>query len=237
VSAGPPVLADGRFQKLTGITYDSAGRLYAIDGRAGEVRRYVQGLAPDPDWSFQVRRPDGNPMLTRAEGIAIDEKTGTIFLASERDGMVRACDIKSGRWLGKTIGQRTDPVSAGPIGRSVFSRSIEGLAILGDYLLAVDEGSDQVEVDRPGRLLLFDIRDPAVYDTDAESCRARIACGKPAGLIGWVGTFLSPDGVATFAGSPEPLVAVADQGRYRVVVYRGNELIRAARAASSKSRP
>ena len=240
-SAGPPILKDAGFRRLTGIAYDSAGRLYAIDALAGEVRRYLPGFALDPKWTIQGRRPDGGPMLNHADGIAVCEKIGTLFVASEWEGMVRAYDAETGRWLGKNIGRRCDPVSAKPIGKSVFSRSVEGLAILGDYLLAVDEGFDESRSDTnpnmPGRLLVFRLDDPELYQTDAESCRARMAAGKPAGLVGWLGDFLSPDGVAVFAGSserPEPLVAVADQHHYRVVLYKGTELIRAIRSASAK---
>ena len=229
--------SDTRFQRLTGIASDSVGRLYAIDGMAGEVRRYSQGFVLDPTWNFQSRRPNGKPMLHWADGIVIHEKTNTLFVASERDGMIRAYDCKTGHWLGKTIGRRSDPVSARPIGESVFSRSVEGLAILGDLLLAVDEGNDEARRLLPGRLMVFRLGDAVLYQTDAESCRARMAVGKAAGLIGWFGDFRSPDGVAIFAGSPgrpEPLLAVADQGRYRIVVYRGNDLIRAIRFTSAK---
>jgi len=59
-------------------------------------------------------------------------------------------------------------------------------------------------------------------------------------LVGWLGEFSSPDGVAVFpgrSGGPGPLVPVAEQGPYRVLVYRGEELIRAALTASGKEKP
>lgn len=240
VSAGPPVLQDAGFRRLTGVAYDSAGRLYAVDGLSGEVRRYLPGLTPDPAWDFQCRRPDGKPMLHRADGIAICEGTGEVFLSSEWDGMVRVCDLATGRWFRRTFGRQADPVSGQPIGSSVFSRSVEGLAILGDYLLAVDEGSDIPDPTRPGRLLVFQLRDPAMPKSDAEPSRARGVTGRLPTPIGWMGTFQSPDGVAAFPGSaerPEPLVAVADQGNYRVIVYRGSELLREALAVLPKATP
>jgi hypothetical protein len=234
VSAGPPIFGGKEWRRLTSVAYDSAGRFYAIDGGGSEVRRYLPGFVPDACWTFQGRRPDGEPMLHHADGIAIDEKTGTVFIPNEWDGVVLAFDAKTGRWLGKAVGRRCDPVSAKPTGKSVFSRSVEGLAILGDYLLAVDEGFDEThsgsDTNAPGRLLVFRLDDPELYQTDADSCRKRMAAGQPAGLVGWLGDFSSPDGVAVFAGAPqrpEPLVAVADQRHYRVVLYKGNELIRA----------
>jgi len=236
VPAGPPILGGTGFKRLTSVDYDWAGRLYAVDGLAGVVRRYLPGLARDRDWTFEIRRPDGGPMLSQPDGIAIHRASGTVFVSSERDGMVRAYDARDGRWRGETVGRRADSVSGAPIGESVFSRSVEGLEILGDYLLAVDEGFSKAEEGPTGHLLVFRLGDPALYETDAESCRRRMAAGKPAGLVGWLGDYLSPDGVAAFAGrrGREPLVAVADQGHYCVVVYRGTDLIRAIHAAEAR---
>jgi len=243
VSADRTLFGGQDWKRLTAIAFDSAGRFYAIDSLAGEVRRYLPDMMPDPKWNFERLRPDGGPMLNRADGIAIHEASGTVFVSSERDGVVRAFDLNTGRWLGKAIGRRCDPASGKPTGESVFSRSVEGLAVLGDYLLAVDEGFDDCnaadDANMPGRLFVFQLDDPAVSETDAESCRRRMAAGKPAGLVGWLGRFSSPDGVAVFVGSPdrkEALVAVADQGHYRVEVYRVDDILRAIQSVAPRGK-
>jgi len=238
---GPARLNNAGFKRLTGIACDSASRLYAVDSLAGEVRRYLPDFTPDPSWKFPSYRPNGKPMLYRADGIVLHEKSNTLFVTSERDGMIMPFDLKSGRWLGKTIGRQADPVSANPTGTSVFSRSVEGLAVFDDYLLAVDEGYDEVNETGKlsGRLFVFQLNDPAIYETGAEHCRMRMAQGKIAGFVGWWGDFLSPDGVAAFPGNaehPDSLVAIADQGRYRVLVYRGADLLRAIHSAATKTK-
>lgn len=222
IPAGPS-LSNSKFQRITGVVCDSAGRLYAVDTLAGEVYRYLHNFVADPTWKFESRRPDGVTMLHRTDGITIDDKSSTLFVTSERNGMVYAYDCETGRFLGRTIGRHIDPASVKPIGESVFSRSVEGLAILDDYLLAVDEGDDEETTDRKGQLLVFPLRNPTT-----------------AGPIGRLGDFRSPDGVATFTGStqrPESLVAVADQGRFRVVLFRGDDLLRAVRSISTSAAP
>jgi hypothetical protein len=219
----PPLLSGEGFTKLCGMAYDSKGRTYVIDGITGGVRRYLPDFKPDPGWRFQATRPDNEPMLHRAEGVAIDESKGTIFLSSDWDGMILAFDLETGKWTGKSIGRRSDALTGKPVGQSVFSRSVEGLAIIDRYLLAVDEGEDNAAKSRYGHLLVFDLSSPALYETDAGMCRKRMSEGIVDGLVGWLGNYFSPDAVAVFPGSakhPEALVAVANQGSYKVTVYK-----------------
>ncbi len=205
----PPLLKGERFKRLCGMTSDSKGRIYIVDGITGQVRRYLPDFKPDPSWKFKTMRPDHKPFLNRAEGIAIYEPSGTIFLSSDRDGMICAFDLETGAWKGKTIGRKADALTGAPIDRSVFSRSVEGLAIMDGYLLAVDEGEISATRNFPGHLLIFDLR------KDAND------------LVGWFGSYVSPDAVAVFPGSakhPEPLIAVANQGAYEVLVYKWKEI-------------
>ena len=238
VPAGPPMLNGAGFQRLTGLASDSLGRLYVVDAIPGVVYRYLPpGFAPDPHWCFQMRRPDDKPMLYRSEGIAIDKKTNMVFVTSEREGMVRVYDGNTGRWLGKTIGRRSDPVSARPVGPSAFSWSAEGLAIFDGYLIAVDEGSKD-KTESVGRVLVFRIEDPTRRRPDIDGRQMRTDASASGELIGWFGAFQSPDGVAAFMGCdnrPASFLAVADQGGYRIVLYRGSDLIRAIRSACVKA--
>ncbi|MFA5144331.1 MAG: hypothetical protein WC522_09280 [Candidatus Omnitrophota bacterium] len=222
----PPLLAGEGFKKLCGMACDSKGRIYVVDGLTGKVRRYMPDFKPDPGWKFQSTRPDNEPMLHRAEGIAIDESNGMVFLSSDWDGMILAFDLETGVWTGKSIGRSADALTGKPVGQSVFSRSVEGLAVIDHYLLAVDEGEDSAAKSRYGHLLIFDLR-------------KRMAGGAVDGLAGWLGNYFSPDAVAVFPGNakhPEPLVAVANQGSYKVQVYKWEDIKNAIAAARAKGR-
>jgi len=224
--SGKPLFKADDFTKLNGLACDSKKRIYAVNGKRGYVRRYLPDFKPDPAWKF---RPD-KPVLNRTEGIAIDEKSGALFLTSEWEGVVHAFNLETGEWLGKTIGRQADPLGK-PLGQSVFQRSVEGLAVMGDYLLAVDEGSDDTSANSTGHLLVFDLRSPKLYDTGLEACRARMESGAAEGLVGWLGSYQSADAVAVFPGdenSPS-MVAVADQGAYRVLVYYWKDIKEALR--------
>ena len=207
-----------------------------VDGSMGEVRRYLPDFKPDPAWKFQGRYPGGASILKRSEGIAIDEKTGTLFLTSEREGIIHAFKLETGQWMGKTIGCRTDVLTGKPLGKSVFQRSVEGLAIMGDYLLAIDEGQADSAVNQPGHLLIFYLRSPALYETGAEECRKRMESGVVDGLVGWFGYYRSPDGAAVFPGdgNSEAMVAVADQGAYQILVYFWKDVLEALQKANKE---
>jgi len=226
--SGKPLFKDDGFKKLNGLACDSKKRVYVVDGHRGEVRRYLlPDFKSDPGWKFQISKP----VLNRSEGIAIDEKTGTLFLTSEWDGIIHAFNLETEQWLGKTIGCKTDPLIGKPLGRSVFQGSVEGLAVIGDYLLAVDEGHEDPSANQPGHLLIFYLRSPVLYDTGVEACRSRLESGTAEGLVGWFGSYRSADGVAVFPGDANTaaMVAVADQGACRVLVYFWKDVIEALR--------
>ena len=224
--SGKPLLKADGFTKLNGLACDSSKRIYAVNGKKGYVRRYLPDFKPDPAWKFQ---PD-KPVLNRSEGIAIDERSGTLFLTSEWEGIIYAFNLDTGQWLGKAIGRQADALGK-PLGQSVFQRSVEGLAVMDDYLLAVDEGSDDLSANSTGHLLIFDLRSPALYETGAEQCRFRMKLGAAEGLAGWFGSYRSSDAVAVFSGNgnTEAMVAVADQAAYRVLVYYWKDVKEALR--------
>ena len=228
-----PLFKGEGFRMLNGLACDSKQRIYVVDGSMGEVRRYLPDFKPDPAWQFQGRHPGGASILKRSEGIAIDEKTGTLFATDEREGIIHAFSLETGQWLSKTIGRQADATGK-PLGKSVFHRSVEGLAVMGDYLLAVDEGQEDPLANQPGHLLIFYLRSPALYETGAEECRSRIKTGAAEGLVGWLGSYRSPDGVAVFtgAGNSEAMVAVADQGAYQVIVYLWKDVLAALQKAN-----
>ena len=232
--AGPPLFKGEGFRRLNGLACDSKRRIYVVDGPMGEVRRYLPNFKPDPGWKFHGRRPDNESLLKQSEGIAIDEKIDTLFLTSEQEGMIHTFRLETGEWLGKTIGRRTDVLTGKSLGQSVFQRSVEGLAIIGDYLLAVDEGQMDPSANWPGHLLIFHLRSPALYETGADECRSRMESGVVDGLVGWLGSYRSPDGVAVFPGDgdSEAMIAVADQGAYQVLVYLWKDVLAVLQKAS-----
>jgi len=225
-SVPPPLLSGEGYKRLCGMACDSKGRIYVVDGLTGQVRRYLLGFKPDSSWQFQSIRPDKGPVLNKAEGIAIDESTGTLFLSSDLDGIIRAFDLETGKGTNKSIGRGADILTGKPLGQSVFSMSVEGLAIIDNYLLVVDEGEISALKNYHGHLLIFDLRSPVLYKTDREMCRKRMANGVADGLVGWFGSYVSPDAVAVFPGNAKhpPLVAIANQGSYEVLVYKWEDI-------------
>ena len=231
-----PLFKEDGFMMLNGLACDAKKRIYVVDGLMGEVRRYLlPDFKPDPNWKFLAWSPDKKPVLNRSEGIAIDEKTGTLFATDEREGIIHAFSLETGQWLGKTIGRQADATGK-PLGQSVFHRSVEGLAVMGDYLLAVDEGQADPAVNHPGHLLVFYLRSPALYKTGAEECRKRMESGVVDGLVGWFGYYRSPDGAAVFPGdgNSEAMVAVADQGAYQILVYFWKDVLEALQKANKE---
>ena len=223
----PPLFSNQGYKKLCGMTCDSKGRVYIVDGITGQVHRYLPNFKLDSKWNFQSMRPDNKPILNKSEGIAIDEFTKTLFLCSDWDGMIQAFNLETGKWLGKSIGRGVDVLTGKPFGQSVFSMSVEGIAIIDNYLLAVDEGEISASKNFPGHLLIFDLRSTVLYETDRESCQKRMSKGIVDALVGWFGNYVSPDTVAVFPGNakhPEPLVAIANQGSYEVLVYKWRDI-------------
>jgi hypothetical protein len=238
------------YDKLGGIAIDSKGRVYAVDAHLNEVFRYTPDGANDPSWHFAKSRLDGDTYLHGCEGIAIDEAGGNIFIASEKDSVIQVFDWETGAHKGKLVGARSDG-SGKPVGKSVFSGSVEGLAIAGKNLFAVDESV--------GHIQIFDVSNPGVFNRDlagfAPTLRARNGGYK--GFVGHSpqvdfedktnkalqnqvklgaiipgqanppGYFCSPDSIATHTMDGETYIAIADQCNYRLAVYRWSDIARA----------
>lgn len=233
-ASGAPLFKEDGFKKLTGLACDSMQRIYAVDGKLGDVRRYFPDFKADPAWKLQRLRPDNKPLITRSEGIAIDEKSGTLFVTDEWNGIIHVFDMESGKWTGKSIGRRLDALTGEATEKSVFQLSVEGLAVIDDYLLAIDEGTENSS----GHLLIFYLRSPAVYETGIKKCRRRQKEKISDGLLGWIGSYNSPDAVAVFPGNGNmgAMIAVADQGSYQVFVYLWKDVLEAIQKAKIQPR-
>src|SRR6185503_19517441 len=238
------------FDKLGGIAIDSRGRIYVVDAHLNEVRRFNPDYQPDQSWHFERGKANGETYLHGCEGIAIDESAGNVFVASEKDAVIQVFDLNTGAYKHKHIGAGED-ASGTLTGKKVFFGSVEGLALVGNYLLAVDESA--------GHIQIFNISIADVFNKDlahyAVSTRSR------SGYKGYIGHsslvdfedktntalqqqvkdgavipgqanppgyFCSPDAIASYTDKTagETYVAVADQCNYRLAVYRWSDITR-----------
>ena len=248
------------FDKLGGIAVDSKGRIYCVDAHLDEVRRFLPTFAPDPSWHFEKTRAGGDTYLHGCEGVAIDEADGLVFVSSERDAAIETFDLETGAWKHKVVGASCD-ASGALSGKHVFYGSVEGLAFIRGYLLAVDEAA--------GHIHLFDVTRNGAFGTDLASYPLP-TIGRDGGYVGFVGHaprvdfedkkntglqkqvkdeavipgqqnppgyFCSPDSIGAYAdpATGEVYVAVADQCNYRIAVYRWSEL--SAALAKTPARP
>lgn len=240
------------FDKLGGIAVDSRGRVYAVDAHLNNVFRFTPEFKPDAAWHFDRTRADGSTYLHGCEGIAIDEENGQLFIASEKDAIIQVFDWETGAYKGKLIGANKTETGA-PTGKSVFSGSVEGLALATGHLLAVDESVGHIQV--------FDIAQPNTFNMDLEGYSA--AGRKPnSGYKGFFGHsptvdfedktnkalqqqvkdgsiipgqanppgyFCSPDSIASFTdkASGESYIVIADQCNFRLAVYRWSDVSKA----------
>ena len=240
------------FDKLGGIAVDSRGRVYAVDAHLNNVFRFTPEFKPDASWHFERSRADGSTYLHGCEGIAIDEANGQLFIASEKDAIIQVFDWETGVYKGKLIGANKAETGM-PTGKSVFSGSVEGLALAAGHLLAVDESVGHIQV--------FDIAQPNAFNMDLEAYTA--AGHKPnSGYKGFFGHsptvdfedktnkalqqqvkdgsiipgqanppgyFCSPDSITSFTDktSGESYIAIADQCNFRLAVYRWSDISKA----------
>jgi len=248
------------FDKLGGIAIDSRGRIYAVDAHLNDVRRFNADGSVDSGWNFEKARAAGDTYLHGCEGVAIDEANGNLFIASEKDAVIQIFDWETGKYKGKLIGATADAAGK-PAGQSVFSGSVEGLAIAGNHLFAVDESVGHIQV--------FDLSGPKVFNTDLAGFDATRGArnGGYKGFFGHAplvdfedknnkalqqqvkdgsiipgqanppGYFCSPDSIASYTDkeSGEAYIAIADQCNYRLAVYRLSDIDRAVAAVAKNN--
>ncbi|MBK6316206.1 MAG: NHL repeat-containing protein [Blastocatellia bacterium] len=250
---------DEGFRKLGGMAVDAKNRLYIADGKKWEVRRYLPDGKADPTWKFERTLQDGDTALHRCEGMAIDEPRGLLYVASEADFVLKAFNLETGAFTRRMVGAIPDREGR-KTGTGVFAGVVEGLATTSGYLLAVDEAAghihifdravdDILDTDLPGYSAKRGLKATAYkgffghaprvnFDVDDSpnpdfEMRKRVDAGlvNP-GMVNPPGYFCSPDEVAAYTdpSTGETWIAIADQCNFRVVVYRGSDIERAARA-------
>jgi pSer/pThr/pTyr-binding forkhead associated (FHA) protein len=240
-----------KFDKLGGIAIDSKNRVYVVDAHLNDVRRFNPDGTVDRSWRFDRMKSDGDTHLHGCEGIAIDEANGNLFIASEKDSVVEVFDLDSGAYKRQLVGASQDS-SDKPAGKHVFFGSVEGLTLVGHYLLAVDEGA--------GHIQIFDTSQQSAFNTDL-SGYASTQQNRSGGYKGFFGHsptvnfedktnlalqqqlkdgsiipgqanapgyFCSPDAIASYKdeASGETYIAIADQCNYRLAVYRWSDISR-----------
>lgn len=235
------------FDKLGGIAIDSKGRIYAVDAHLNDVRRFMQDGQVDASWKFEKSKAGGDTYLHGCEGIAIDEAAGNLYIASEKDSIIRIFDWEHGTYKGKILGANLDAAQA-PTGTSIFSGSVEGLAIAANHLFAVDESVGHIQV--------FDLSRATVFNTDLASMRRNSGYNGFFGHSSVVdfedktnkalqlqvkdgsvipgqsnppGYFCSPDAIAAYTDkqSGETYLAIADQCNFRLAIYRWSDIAKA----------
>ena len=109
----------------------------------------------------------------------------------------------------------------------MFPAAIEGLWILDDYLLASSEADGGV-----GSVMIFDLANDSVWNTGPEDWKKLEADHKVSPMKASFGSFSSPDSVAAWTDTDgESYVAVADQGHFKVPVYRWSDIVKAGKFA------
>jgi pSer/pThr/pTyr-binding forkhead associated (FHA) protein/sugar lactone lactonase YvrE len=240
------------FQKLGGIVIDSRRRIYAVDAHRNEVMRFTPDGKIDKSWKFQRTRADGDTFLHGCEGIAIDEASRNLFVASEKDAVIEVFDWETGAYKRQVVGAAKDAADK-PTGQKVFFGSVEGLAITQQHLLAVDESA--------GHIQIFNLTKPDVFNTDLAGYpaphvarengyrgyfgaaplvdfedKSNLALHQQVktgaiipGQANPLGHFCSPDSITSYSdpGSGETYIAIADQCNYRLVVYRWSDIAKA----------
>lgn len=181
------LLANETYKRLGGIAIDENSNIYTVDAELNEVRKYRSNGIRDPVWKFEQNRTEQETFLKNAEGIALDDSRGILYVASEFDYVIHLFDSKTGGSLKKLIGARLDVGNNALTGKRVFtgswavySGSPEGLSQMHGYLFAVDEFAGHVHI--------FDTRNENLYNRDLDDLsRIEGAAPRSSGYIGFVG--------------------------------------------------
>ncbi|HWP57036.1 MAG TPA: NHL repeat-containing protein [Candidatus Acidoferrales bacterium] len=176
----------GEYTSPQGLATDHEGAVFLSDKGMSRIYRFVSGRL-DPNFNLpELDSTTGKPILQEPESLAVHRDR--LFVANEGAGDIKIFDRRTGKPAGGASG----------FGGGVFAGDVEGLAVVNDYLFAVDVQNSRIAV--------FDLR----HET-------------PAFLAGLVGDFESADGIAV--DPTGKYVAVADQGNARVLLFSLREIL------------
>jgi DNA-binding beta-propeller fold protein YncE len=176
----------GEYTSVQGLAVDAEGGIFLSDRGTSRVYRFLPGGKLDPGFKLQELGATGKLTLNNPESMALHEDR--LFVANEGSGEIEIFDRRKGKLAGSAI----------TFGGDVFDGKVEGLAVVRDYLFAVDVQNNRI----------------AVFDLKSE---------KPKFLLGFVGDFQSADGIAI--DPTGKYVAIADQGNLRIVLYSLPEIL------------
>jgi len=180
-----PVKKD-EYTSIQGLAVDAEGGIFLSDRGTSRVYRFLPGGKLDPRFKLQELGATGKATLNNPESMALHQDR--LFVANEGSGEIEIFDRRSGKLSGSAL----------TFGGDVFGGKVEGLAVVRDYLFAVDVQNTRI----------------AVFDLRSE---------KPKFLLGFVGDFQSADGIAI--DPTGKYVAIADQGNLRIVLYSLPEIL------------
>jgi DNA-binding beta-propeller fold protein YncE len=174
------------YTSFQGIAIDAEGGIFVSDRGTNRVYRFLPGGRLDPGFKVEELGATGQPTLNNPESMALHQ--GRLFVANEGNGEIEVFDRRNGKLIGSTLA----------FGGDVFDGKVEGLAVVRDYLFAVDVQNNRI----------------AVFDLKSE---------RPKFLLGFVGDFQSADGIAI--DPTGKYVAIADQGNSRILLYSLPEIL------------
>jgi sugar lactone lactonase YvrE len=174
------------YTSIQGLAVDAEGGIFLSDRGTSRVYRFLPGGKLDSGFKLQELGATGKPTLNNPESMALHQDR--LFVANEGSGEIEIFDRRSGKLSGSAL----------TFGGDVFGGKVEGLAVVRDYLFAVDVQNTRI----------------AVFDLRSE---------KPEFLLGFVGDFQSADGIAI--DPTGKYVAIADQGNLRIVLYSLPEIL------------
>ncbi len=198
---------DITFVDPTGMVIDSNDDIYIADQGTDLVHKFsFDGTQLNLVFTFQAT-DDGESILQKTETLAIDEARNLFYASSEDESLAEVYELSTGNYLGDQVGEQQIGVVPQP-GR--FADDIEGITAdkTNQYMFMSDE--------RNGRYLVHDLSaaDSGDLFDDGEDYAFLGAFGMQGNDLG---EFLSADGVAVNADGS--LVAIADQGNYRIQVF------------------
>jgi len=177
----------GEYSSLQGLAVDQDGGVFVADRGISRIYRYLPTGQLDPGFHFPALHPLTNkPIFQQPESMALYQDK--LFVANEGTGDIKILDRLSGKPIGPPAG----------FGADVFAGDVEGLAVVQDYLFAVDGQNT--------RIAAFDLKTTP-----------------PKFLMGFVGDHESADGIAV--DPTGKFVALADQGNLRVILYSLRDIL------------
>ncbi|MGH7817205.1 MAG: NHL repeat-containing protein [Candidatus Binatia bacterium] len=170
------------YTSVQGIAVDGEGGILISDKGVSRVYRFLPGSKLDSSFNLQeLDSVSAKPVLKEPESLALYQDK--LFVANEGSGEIKIFDRRTGKLAASAAG---------------FGGKMEGLAVVRDYLLAVDVQNTRI----------------AVFDLTSEPMKY---------LLGLVGDFQSADGIAV--DPTGKYVAIADQGNSRIILYSLPEIL------------